>query len=95
MGALHGYGANGAHFRQMTSLDKIADAYGFIVVYPNALRNAAGDSEWRVGYEYGGEDSEPEWAHTAAEVDADVVYLTKTLVEEVRTSVLAKTKMQT
>lgn len=48
--ALHGGGGTGAHFEQIAGFDNLADSAGFIVAYPDAVRDSDGRiATWNAG----------------------------------------------
>ncbi len=42
----HGYGSNAADQEIASNMSQLADEYGFIVIYPQGLRDAAGNQFW-------------------------------------------------
>ena len=47
--ALHGGGGNAEDFIRLTHLNQTADSAGFVVVYPDGLRNLSGLRTWNAG----------------------------------------------
>jgi polyhydroxybutyrate depolymerase len=50
--ALHGYSSSGATLQEYSGFDALADANGFVVVYPSGTRDRWGDRYWEVGYDF-------------------------------------------
>lgn len=48
---LHGYGGN-ARFREHSILDSLADQKGFVVCYPQGIKDGRGKTCWNVGYPF-------------------------------------------
>lgn len=44
--SFHGYGSNGASQEVISGMSELADQYGFIVIYPEGLKDAAGFQLW-------------------------------------------------
>jgi polyhydroxybutyrate depolymerase len=48
----HGYTEDAAMIEAYSKFDELVDSNGFVAVYPQGTRNADGDRNWNVGYDW-------------------------------------------
>jgi polyhydroxybutyrate depolymerase len=49
---LHGYTSNALEIKYYSKFDELIDSNGFVAVYPQGTKDAYGDRNWNVGYDF-------------------------------------------